>query len=171
MNYDEYQLVVVAFDGKDTASDALDEINKLRKDGSIRYKDAVAAYKKNGKVKLAQTKEKKGILGGGIVGLLAGIVLGGPILGAAVGALAGGAAFKGMSNKELKEVGEDLGEDESALFLLVEEAEWDIVEESLPDYEALLYREVVPVEVIVSLENASANYEMAKAVDDELAAE
>ena len=169
MNIDNYQMVALAFDGKDSAQKALEKIKKLRKNGGIKYKDAVAVYKNDkGKVKLVQTKEKKGILGGGIAGLLVGLLLGGPIVAAAIGALVGGQIWKGMSNKDLKEIGEELKPDESALFIVVEQADWDKLEEAIPNYKALLYREVVPVEVVIGLEKAQDNHEMANAVDEEL---
>lgn len=166
---DDYQFLAVAFDGKDSATKALEKINKLKKEGAIKYKDAVAVYKnKDGKVKIAQTKQKRGFLGGGVAGLLVGLLLGGPIIGAAIGALAGGAAFRGLNDKELKAIGDELSSDESALFIVASRADWGKVEDSLPEYKAILYREVIPVEVVVGMEKAQDNYEMAKAVDGEM---
>jgi len=172
MNMDDYQFLAVAFDGRDAAGKALEKINKLKKEGAIKYKDAVAIHKKdNGKVKLIQTKEKSGILGGGVAGLLVGFLIGGPIVGAAIGALAGGMTHRGLSNKELKAIGEELSTDESALFVVATRAEWDKVEEGLPEYKAILFREVLPLEVIVGLEKTQENYEMANAVHEELTSE
>jgi uncharacterized membrane protein len=168
---DDYQFVAVVFDGEDTASDALSEIKALRKDGSVKYKDAVAAYKKNGKVKLVQTKESRGIFGGGTLGLVLGWILGGPVIGAAIGALVGGLSNKGLNNKDMKAALEDFDDDESVLFLLIDDADWTKMDNALPEYKAVLYREVVPVEVVASFEKASENYETAKALDEELETE
>ena len=168
MDVDQYQFAALLYDGSKTAGEALEDLDGMRKDGAVNYKDAVAVYKKKGKVKLIQTKEKKGILGGGILGLIIGAILGGPILGAALGALIGGTVKRGFNNKEIKKACEEMDDDESILFVAVEETDYSKIKSSLPDPKAMLYREVVPVEVIAAYENVSESYETTQALDKEL---
>ena len=168
MNIDNYQLIAVLFDGSSTAQAALKDINELKKEGAVKYKDAVAAYKKKGKVKLKQTKERKGVLGGGVVGFVIGAVLGGPLVLAAMGALLGGALNRGFNNKLLKQICDDMEDDESVLFVALEQADWGKLEGRLPGYKGVVYREVIPLEFVVAYEDSSSKFETAKALDSEL---
>jgi uncharacterized membrane protein len=171
MDADKYQFLALKFDGSETSSTALKTVKQLKKDGSLDYKDAVAAYKnKRGRVKLRQTKEKTGWLGGGTAGLLVGWALGGPIIGTAIGALTGGFTMRGMSNKALKDALEDLEQGESVLFLMVKQADYGKVIDSLPEATGIIYREVLTTEVVIALEKADENYATAKALDEELTA-
>jgi uncharacterized membrane protein len=156
-NMDNYEFIVAAYDGKDSAKEALKALNKEKKAGNLKYKDAVAAHKKeNGKVKLYQAKENKGIIGGGAVGLLVGAVFSAGMLPAALlGMVIGGQAMKGLDNKDLKKVAEELGQDESALFMLVSEADWDAMETAMPEPKAILHREVVSFEVVTAIADLS----------------
>ena len=96
----------------------------------MKLRDAVAITKTDkGKIKLHQTKDDsvgKGFVKGGFIGILFAALFG-PVGWIALGAAAGGvfAGFdRGIKNKLLKELGQDMTPDESAIAILVEEADW-----------------------------------------------
>lgn len=174
MNYDDYEFIVAAYDGRETATEALKTIKTLQKEGSVSYKDAVAVYKTDsGKVKLSQAKETKGIIGGGALGVLAAVLLPGVggVLGALIGATVGGVAFKGIDNKELKQIGKELGVDESALFILVNDADWPAVQDVMPEPKAILHREVISMEVITAVAKVAENQEVAEDIAENVEVE
>ena len=75
----------------------------------------------------------KGFLKGGVIGIIFAVLFGGAAW-IAVGALLGTAFAmfdRGIKNKLLKELGEKMTTDESALAVLVEEADWDVVKERM----------------------------------------
>lgn len=131
---EKYSFIVVKFPAKDTAEVALDFVRDLDKD-VVKLKDAVAITKtEKGKVKLHQTKDDtagKGFLKGGLIGIIFMVLFGGApwlVAGAALGTAF--AMFdRGIKDKLLKEVGEKMTADESALAVLVKEADWTSLEE------------------------------------------
>ena len=94
---------------------------------------------KRAKIKLHQTKDDpagKGFLKGGVIGIIFAVLFGGAAW-IAVGALLGTAFSmfdRGIKNKLLKELGEGMTVDESALAVLVEEADWDEVKHRMAAY-------------------------------------
>jgi uncharacterized membrane protein len=154
----------------------LKAVTELAKEKILKLKDAVAITKTDkGKIKLHQTKDDpagKGFLKGGVIGIVFAVLFGGAAW-IAVGALLGTAFSmfdRGIKNKLLKELGENMTTDETALAVLVEEADWaalkermaaknfqgevvvsEIVEEHLAEVEKLTENakavEVVPEEV------------------------
>lgn len=136
----QYSFVVVKYKGRKTAGEAIETLKMLERDGALEVKDAVAVYKNGqGKVKLAQSKGAtggKGSMVGGSAGLLVGLLLGGgPIALAMLGALAGGAAGKwldtGIKDKIVKQLGDELVRDDSALCVLVRNIDWPRVEAAM----------------------------------------
>ena len=90
-------LVVVSFDGDETAKQALKKIKELKKEKKVSIEDMVAVNKnEKGKVKLTQGRGftgKKGALGLGSVGLIGAVIVGAPLLlPAAIGAGIGAAS-------------------------------------------------------------------------------
>jgi uncharacterized membrane protein len=134
---EKYSFIVVRYPQKDTADAALKVVKGLAKEKVVKLKDAVALTKdKKGKIKLHQTKDdpaSKGFLKGGVIGIIFALLFGGAawiVAGAAVGT--GFAAFdRGIKNKLLKELGEKMTPDQSALALLVEEADWTKVKQHM----------------------------------------
>ena len=142
----------------------------------VKLKDAVAITKtEKGKIKLHQTKDDpagKGFLKGGLIGLLFALLFG--PAGWIVAGAALGTAFsmfdRGIKNKLLKELGEEMTSDESALAVLIVEADWDtlkarmdakysgevvvsqMVEEHLDEAEELVENEAVAETVPEELE-------------------
>jgi uncharacterized membrane protein len=127
---EKYSFLVVKYPYAETALDALGVLNEIARDGVVKLKDAVAVTKTDkGKLKIHQTKDDtigKGFLKGGVIGVFFAVLFG-PAGWIAMGAAAGGlfAAFdRGIKNRLLKELGQDMTQDESALAILVVEADW-----------------------------------------------
>ena len=134
---EKYSFIVVRYPQKDTAEAALKVVKGLAKEKVVKLKDAVALTKdEKGKLHLHQTKDdpaSKGFLKGGVIGIIFAILFGGPawiVAGAALGT-----AFsmfdRGIKDKLLKELGEKMTPEQSALAVLVEEADWAKVKERM----------------------------------------
>jgi uncharacterized membrane protein len=129
---DKYSFIVVKYAQKETADEALKALLGLQKEKLVKLRDAVVITKTDaGKIKLHQTKDdtaKKGFLKGGGIGVLFALLFG-PVGWVAAGA-ALGTAFalfdRGIKDKLLKELGEKMTPDQSALAVLVQDAEWDV---------------------------------------------
>ena len=151
---EKYSFIVVKYAGVDTAQAALKELKVLSKANAVKLKDAVAITKnEKGKVKLHQSKDDsagKGLLKGGALGIVFGLLFAAPAL-ALVGVVSGtvvGMFDKGIKDKLLKELGDGMTQDESALAVLIEKADWGtllshmdskfsgeaIIEENIPDH-------------------------------------
>jgi uncharacterized membrane protein len=123
--------IVVKYPQKGTADAALQAVLGLAKEKVVKLRDAVVISKtEKGKIKLHQTKDdstSKGLLKGGGIGVIFAILFG-PAGWIVAGAAAGGALAtfdRGIKNKLLKELGENMTPDESAMAVLVEEADWE----------------------------------------------
>ena len=134
---EKYSFLVVKYPKQETANAALAVVLGLAKEKVVKLKDAVAITKtEKGKLKLHQTKDDstgKGLLKGGVIGLIFAVLFG-PAGWIAAGALlgAGFATFdRGIKNKLLKELGEKMTPAESALAVLVEQADWSVVKERM----------------------------------------
>src|SRR5512136_3208408 len=129
---DKYSFIVVKYPKKEAADVALKAVLGLAKEKVVKLRDAVAITKTDkGKIKLHQTKDdpaSKGLLKGGGVGVLFALLFGPPgwiVAGAALGAAF--ATFdRGIKNQLLKELGENMTPQESALAVLVEDADWEM---------------------------------------------
>ncbi len=126
----QYSFLVIKYPKRETANTALGVLKQLGREDVVKLRDAVAITKTDkGKIKLHQTKDDsvgKGFVKGGFIGILFAALFG-PVGWIALGAAAGGvfAGFdRGIKNKLLKELGQDMTPDESAIAVLVEEADW-----------------------------------------------
>lgn len=133
----EQSLFVVVYDGRETADDVYDVLRDLEKAKKIDIKTAATVTRaEGGKLNLHQKRfltGGKGAVGGSIIGLL--------LAGTGVGVLAGaaiGAAFgaRGRSDREeLKAfLADKMGPDDSALAILVNDADWLAVQEAVEPY-------------------------------------
>src|SRR5512135_1508203 len=128
---DKYSFIVVKYPKKETGEAALAAVLGLAKEKVVKLRDAVAITKTDkGKLKLHQTKDdtaKKGFLKGGGIGVLFALLFG-PVGWVAAGA-ALGTAFamfdRGIKDKLLKELGEKMTPEQSALAVLMEDADWE----------------------------------------------
>jgi uncharacterized membrane protein len=118
------------FDSSLRAQEALLAAMRLVARKQLQLEDAAIVAKVKGRVRITQTKDvspSQGAVGGAWIGVLAGLFLGpgGPLIGGALGAAAGGLFAKlrdiGIDDDEMKRMGEELGDGEAALFLLVED--------------------------------------------------
>lgn len=116
------------FDGPLRAQEALLAAMRMVGRGHLKLEDAAIVTRVRGRVRITQTKDVtagQGAVGGAWIGTLAGLFVGGPLLGAALGAAAGGLFGKlrdvGIDDDRMKELGEQLADDEAALFLLIED--------------------------------------------------
>lgn len=116
---------------------ALETVKGLAKEKVVKLRDAVAITKtEKGKIKLHQTKDdpaSKGFLKGGLIGIIFAVLFGGaPWI---VAGAAAGTAFalfdRGIKDKLLKELGEGMGIDESAVAVLIKEADWAALSERM----------------------------------------
>jgi uncharacterized membrane protein len=131
-------LFIVAYKGRDTADEVWDTVHGLQKDKKIKVKTAMVVHRKdNGKLKLVQKGHigswGGGALGGGIALLLAGIGSGVGLIGALIGALLGGIG-RGDRNEVKDFLDDKLGADDSALALLVKDADWQAVQDATAGY-------------------------------------
>lgn len=119
-----------AFDSSLRAQEALLAAMRLVARQHLELEDAAVVTRVRGRVRITQTKDMnpaQGAVGGAWLGILAGLFLGpgGPLVGGALGAAAGGLFAKlrdiGIDDDEMKQMGEELGDGEAALFLLVED--------------------------------------------------
>ncbi len=98
---------------------------------------------------IKQTRDKRGraTVAAGGVGLIIGTLLGGPVGGLAVGALIGALRDRGISNKFINDLSKRLKPDSSALFLLVESANADVVLKELKPFNATVIHTSLTPEV------------------------
>ena len=134
-------LVVLAFDAEDGAPRTLTEVEKLQNENLMHVEDAAVAVRHmSGKVKVKQANNlaSAGALGGAFWGMLFGLLFFVPFLGmavgAATGALFGKAADLGINDNFIREVSESVQPGNSALFLLVSEAQTDKVIDRLKPF-------------------------------------
>jgi len=122
-------LLAIRFDDPLKAQELLIAMMRLQKRSSVNMDDAAIVSHRGGKVRIHQTKDanpSQGAATGGWFGILAGLVFLNPLIGAALGAAIGGIWAKihdiGISDDQMKEMGESLEEGEAALFVLFDEA-------------------------------------------------
>jgi uncharacterized membrane protein len=124
----EANIIALGFDSPDGAENMLANVHSWQDRGFFTVKDAVVVTRGagNNQLEIKQTVKKTGkwALGGGGIGFLAGMLLGGPIgglvVGATVGAISGSLKDSGIDDKFIRQVGDALRGDSSALFVMVE---------------------------------------------------
>ena len=137
---DKYSFLVIKYPNPDTAMAALAALKELSRDKVVKLRDAVAVTKnEKGKIKVHQTKDDsigKGFVKGGLIGVVFAALFG-PVGWIAMGAAAGGlfASFdRGIKNRLLKELGENMTPAESAVAILVEHADWQTAVERMKSH-------------------------------------
>lgn len=119
-------LWVFVLDGPLRAQEALLAALRMSGRGHLKLEDAAIVTRIGGRVRISQTKDVttgQGAVSGTWLGTLAGLFVGQPLIGAAIGAAAGGLFAKlrdiGIDDGEMRRMGEQLGDGEAGLFLLV----------------------------------------------------
>ena len=148
-------LVVLDFDGIDTADTVLTKLRLLRKQELIDMADAVVVIRpEDGDIQIKQSVNltaigaasglSSGMLMGALVGLLVlnplgGMALGG-MVGAASGAVSGSLADYGINDDFIRELGETIAPGTSALFVLVTKVTPDKVIEEIREHNPRVLR-------------------------------
>jgi uncharacterized membrane protein len=134
-------LSVLAFQNETDANKVLEELKKLQDQNLIKVEDAAIVTRDHDgkpKIKQAHNLVGAGALGGAFWGLLLGLLFFVPFIGMAVGAgigaMSGKMADLGINDDFIKQVGSQIQPDQSALFLLTQEAVVDKVVPALKQY-------------------------------------
>jgi uncharacterized membrane protein len=172
----KYSFLVIKYPAANTAMAALDALKELSQEKLVTLRDAVAITKNtDGKIQVHQTKDDsigQGLVKGGLIGVLLAVLFG-PAGWIVLGAAAGGlfASFdRGIKNKVLKALGEDMTPSESAVAILVEHAEWETAVERMRAHGfggTVVVSEIVP-EDLEEVEKLLADPTTAASVPDEL---
>ncbi len=172
MAENNYSFVVVTCPGRETAGDALKTLRQVEKEHLVSVVDAIAVSKnRHGKVKLMQSKGAtggKGSIAGGVLGLIVGLVAGGPVALALMGAVAGGVAGKyldtGLKDRVMKQLGEELKPEDSALCVLIENADWAVLQARMARFDGEVLVSELSDEAIKALEKLADRDEISTAV-------
>lgn len=134
-------LIVLAFQEQEKAEAVLNDLQRMEAEHLIDLEDAaIIRHQKNGKVKLKQTYNliASGAMGGSFWGLLIGLLFMSPIVGILTGSVAGAATGAlsdiGIDDAFMKDLGQSLKPDTSALFVLVRKITPDKVMAELHKY-------------------------------------
>ena len=152
-------LVAVTFSRETDAGKALESIRGLEKAGKVRLIDtAVVAKDPDGTIH-RKDEMASGTEGGIAVGAMLGALLFvvfpiGVIGGAIAGGLVGRSMVPGLDGTFVKEVGDDLKPGGSALFLLIREAEMELVIAAMRRYAGTVRQTTLTDEDAAALEQA-----------------
>lgn len=154
-------LIVITFDARDDAAQALAAMRALEHEGALKLTDSAVVVKDaNGTVDVwneASTGAETGAVVGGAIGLLTTFMF--PIVGAVAGAAAGawiGSKFGDTSvdGQFVNDVGEGLQPGKSALFLMVRSADAAALRGALEPFEGRVYQTTLSEDFRQTLEAA-----------------
>jgi uncharacterized membrane protein len=122
------EIIVAAFQDPNGASAALEELKKAKKQGLIKIEDAAILVKDaDGKLRIKETADMGGgkgaVIGGvlgGVVGLLAGPIGWAALGGAVIGGLVAKSHDGGFSDARLKQIGDSLKPNTSAIIAVID---------------------------------------------------
>ncbi len=149
----ERNLVVAVFKDEGKAAAVIADMKEREDFPFVELDDAAVVIKrKNGKIRIKQTKEitpGEGALGGSLLGLFTGIVtiinpLVVAIIGGVGGVLWGLFTDVGIEDRFMKEVGEDLVPGSSAVFVLVRPELKEVVRQELETFGGTIFETDVP---------------------------
>ena len=143
--------MAVVFETAAAAEDALPTVRELDHEQDVSIRDAAVVVRtESGRIELQQTREiapGEAIVGGGTVGLVAGLLFGLPVGGALLG-LAGGALFglrdTGIPNSRLRQLGAELRPGQAVLCVLVDADGVRRTQEALGGYGTVFEVELSP---------------------------
>jgi uncharacterized membrane protein len=122
------EIIVAAFQDPNGASAALEELKQAKKQGLIKIEDAAILVKDaDGKLRIKETSDMGGgkgaVIGGvlgGVVGLLAGPIGWAALGGAVIGGLVAKSHDGGFSDARLKQIGDSLKPNTSAIIAVID---------------------------------------------------
>lgn len=159
----DHEMIVVAFDNETDAGRVLDSLKGMERMEVVDLKNAAVIVRDgSGNVKIRETGDfdlKQGAIGGAAAGAVLGLLRGGLLKGAILGAAGGAAAGKfidlGLEDDFLKEVGESLGPNSSAIVALVDFEQVDQAMAELDKFEGgKILRHTLSPEVYAKLSEA-----------------
>lgn len=164
-------LFIIAYPGKETADEVYHTLRALEKQDKIDIKTAATIYRKeDGKLRLKHRRRLtvwKGAFGVGAVGLILAGTGAGFLAGAIIGALIG--SRRSGQRREVKEFLDDkLGPDDSALVILVTNADWEAVQSEVNHYGGEQLAVELTAEAEKRLAEIAADEEVAAAVHEEI---
>jgi uncharacterized membrane protein len=127
-------LIAIAYDDLPTAQTVASHLGDAVKEHLIELEDCVIVERRpDGKVKLHQPSlagigAAGGALWGGLIGLIFFMPFFGMAIGAAAGAASGALTDRGVDDKFMKQLGENLPEGGAALILLIRKVSFDKIE-------------------------------------------
>ncbi len=155
------EVVLAAFNDEDGAEKALGELKQAKKDRLIGIRNAAVLWKDDkGKLHFKETADMRGGKGaviGGVIGGVVGLIFPPSILAsAAVGAAIGGFSAKlhdaGFPDDRLREIGQGLKPNTSALIAVIEDVWVREVEAELQQFGADVVTEAVRADIAAQLE-------------------
>jgi uncharacterized membrane protein len=173
---DKYSFIVLRYPDKEAAGAALLAVRKLADEKVVKLRDAVAITKtETGKIKLRQTKDDPagtGFLKGGVIGIIFAVLFGGAawiVAGAALGTAF--AMFdRGIKDQLLEELGQNMTAEQSALAVLIEDADWAALKTRMDAYHfegEVVIRELLE-EHLAEIEKLVDSEEAVEAVPEEV---
>jgi uncharacterized membrane protein len=157
----ETRLLAVAYGDAATAEGALDALTTLAGEHGLALDDAAVVVRSGeGGASSVEIRQGhglalgEGVVGGGALGLLAGLAIAIPIAGAALGAVAGiglAAVDRGIDDDELRRIGRTLDAGGAALLALVGDVDWPRLRACLEPYGGELIASEVAADVESSL--------------------
>ena len=151
-------LIVTIYDNPEEAGKVREAVSKQQKGGYISLDDSAVVVKDaEGKVHVKNEMDRGtevGMIGGGLLGLLiAGIFfpIGGLIIGGALGALAGKLLNRGVDQKFVKDVEQEMTPNSSALFIISREDDPGQVIATLQNFKGKLLQTTLDSEAEAAL--------------------
>ena len=172
------ELLVAAWPDASAAGEALEALEEAKKEHLVGIvQAATVVVDADGKLRIKDTKDmgpKKGAVVGGLLGAGLGLITGGVgwllLGGGAVGALAAKARDGGLSDARLKELGERMTPNSSAIVAVVELTWVADVEREFAAIGAAVVREAIEEDLVAQLnEGAAVSYDAAEAEGDVVA--
>ena len=165
-------LIITAYEGRETANEVYKTVRQLEKDRKVDLKAAmVILRKKNGKLKVVQKRKAVSGWGGAALGtglaLLLGAATGGVLAGAVIGGVIGGFGRK-KRNRARHFLEDKLGVDDSALAVLITDADWEAVRDRIEHYGGEIMAIELTDQAAMQISALAANEEVADAVAEEV---
>jgi uncharacterized membrane protein len=155
------EIIVLGFKDMARADEVVPQLQSMQGEGIIQLADWARVIRRpDGKIEVRQASSTAGAgaAGGALFGMLIGLLFLAPVAGMAIGAVTGGIMGKfadyGISDKFIKDVGNQITPGTSALFLYVAQVTVDKVVERLKPFEPTVVRTSLSEEAEQKLRSA-----------------